>query len=118
MNRREYGAAAGKPQANPPKSVASTAAELCEASLAHLRAGRYLDVELCCRQALAAVAHLAGALGKPVWTFLPCVPDGRWLLGRADSPWHPTARLFRQSESREWDHLMRQAREALLEFVG
>ena len=43
-----------------------------------------------------SVAHLAGALGRPVWLLLPHVPDFRWLLGRDDSPWYPTLRLFRQ----------------------
>ena len=47
--------------------------------------------------------HLAGALGKPVWVLLPFVPDWRWLLDRDDSPWYPTARLFRQDESRTWE---------------
>lgn len=50
-----------------------------------------------------AVAHLAGALGKPVWLLLSYVPDWRWLLDRSDSPWYPTARLFRQDSSRSWD---------------
>ena len=42
------------------------------------------------------IAHLAGALGKPVWILLPYAADWRWLLDRDDSPWYPTARLFRQ----------------------
>jgi tetratricopeptide (TPR) repeat protein len=44
-----------------------------------------------------SIAHLAGSLGRPVWTMLHASPDWRWLLGRADSPWYPTMRLFRQS---------------------
>jgi tetratricopeptide (TPR) repeat protein len=49
-----------------------------------------------------AAAHLAGGLGVPVWVALAKVPDWRWLLGRADSPWYPTARLFRQEEAGRW----------------
>jgi tetratricopeptide (TPR) repeat protein len=49
-----------------------------------------------------AVAHLAGALGAPVWVALPFAPDWRWLLDREDSPWYPTMRLFRQSLGGGW----------------
>jgi hypothetical protein len=50
----------------------------------------------------SAVAHLAGALGVPVWMPLPRVCDWRWLVERSDSPWYPTMRLFRQSTLGEW----------------
>ncbi len=49
-----------------------------------------------------SVAHLAGALGKPTWVLLPYNPDWRWLLGRADSPWYPNMRLFRQKHIGAW----------------
>jgi FkbM family methyltransferase len=49
-----------------------------------------------------AVAHLAGALGLPVWIALPLSPDMRWGVGREDSPWYPTARLFRQERRAQW----------------
>lgn len=60
-----------------------------------------------------AVAHLAGALGKPVRVMLPHAPDWRWLLGRDDSPWYPTMRLLRQSRPDSWRDVVRQAAEQL-----
>ena len=60
-----------------------------------------------------SVAHLAGAMGKPVWILLPFLPDYRWLIGRGDSPWYPTARLFRQSEAGDWSTVFAQVRQAL-----
>lgn len=50
-----------------------------------------------------SVAHLAGAMGRPVWILLPRAPDWRWLLDRADTPWYPSVRLFRQQTVRRWD---------------
>jgi hypothetical protein len=49
-----------------------------------------------------SAGHLAGAMGKPVFIMLPYAPDWRWLLDRDDSPWYPSARLFRQSAARDW----------------
>lgn len=49
-----------------------------------------------------AVAHVAGALAKPVWTLIPFAPDWRWMLDREDSPWYPTMRLFRQPRPGDW----------------
>ncbi len=55
-----------------------------------------------------AVAHLAGAMAKPVWVLLEFAPAWRWLLGRSDSPWYPTMRLFRQSKRGDWEGVLAQ----------
>ncbi|MBN3814842.1 tetratricopeptide repeat-containing glycosyltransferase family protein, partial [Paraburkholderia sp. Ac-20347] len=60
-----------------------------------------------------SVAHLAGALGKPVWVLVPANGEWRWLEHRADSPWYPTARLFRQREVGDWRGAIDEVREAL-----
>jgi hypothetical protein len=63
-----------------------------------------------------SVAHLAGALGSPVWLLLPFAPDWRWLLGRADCPWYPTMRLFRQPQPGDWAAVVRQVEGELAGF--
>ena len=60
-----------------------------------------------------SIAHLAGALGKETWVLLPLYADWRWLTGRADSPWYPTARLFRQESRGNWQNIINQISKAL-----
>ena len=64
------------------------------------------------------LAHLAGALGRPVWTLLAFVPDMRWMLGRADTPWYPTMRLFRQPAPNDWAGVFRDVRRELAALLA
>jgi tetratricopeptide (TPR) repeat protein len=63
-----------------------------------------------------SIAHLAGALAKPVWILLPYAMDWRWLHEREDSPWYPAARLFRQSTPGDWDGVLARVAVALEDF--
>ena len=63
-----------------------------------------------------AVAHLAGALGKPVWTLLPFIPDWRWMLNRSDSPWYPSMTLFRQRKRGDWHSVFQEIRLTLTQY--
>lgn len=65
-----------------------------------------------------AVAHLAGALAKPLWLLLPFCPDWRWMLDRADCPWYPSARLFRQPRPGDWDSVIKGLCEALASLTA
>lgn len=66
-----------------------------------------------------SVAHLAGAMARPVWLLVPFIPDWRWLLDRTDSPWYPTMRLFRQDRAGEWGSVLGRVERALrLRFPG
>ena len=61
-----------------------------------------------------SVAHLAGAMNKPVWTLLPFNPDWRWMLTRNNTPWYPSMRLFRQTEPKSWTSVIEQVKTELL----
>jgi hypothetical protein len=65
-----------------------------------------------------AIVHLAGAMGRPVWIMLPKASDWRWLLERSDSPWYPTARLFRQATPGAWDPVIAAVAAALADELG
>jgi len=64
-----------------------------------------------------AVAHLAGALGRPTWTLLPYAADWRWRVHRTDSPWYGTMRLFRQQRAGgDWDHVLEEVSHCLFNY--
>jgi tetratricopeptide (TPR) repeat protein len=65
-----------------------------------------------------AVAHLAGAMGRPLWVLIPFAPDWRWTLNGEASPWYPAARLFRQSALGDWDAVIARVAEELDRFVA
>ena len=65
-----------------------------------------------------SIAHLAGALGLPLWLLIPDPPEYRWMLKRDDSPWYPTARLFRQRRRGDWPEVIGRVVSALGELVA
>jgi len=81
--------------------------------------GRFMDTAavMCSMDLIitvdTSIAHLAGALGKPVWVMLPYAADWRWMLNRDDSPWYPTMRLFRQTKSGDWQSVINNIMHAL-----
>ena len=85
------------------KDFSDTAALICEMDIV-------ISVD-------TSVAHLAGALGKPLWILLPFASDYRWMLDRIDSPWYPTATLFRQIEANNWENVLFSIQRSLESYV-
>jgi len=73
----------------------------------------HLDLVICVD---TSIAHVAGAIAKPVWVMLPSETDWRWLANREDSPWYPTMRLFRQKPPGDWPELIQRVAKALSAF--
>ena len=73
-----------------------------------------LDLVITCD---TSIAHLAGALARPVWLLLCTTPNWRWMLDREDSPWYPTMRIFRQREQGSWGEVVQQVKQALIPLL-
>ena len=98
----------------PPSNFVDIAPELV--SFDHT-AGAMANLDLVI-SSCTAPAHLAGALARPLWVVLPSLPDWRWFLARDDSPWYPTARLFRQDAPGDWTPVFARMREALAQLAA
>ncbi|HET6195663.1 MAG TPA: tetratricopeptide repeat protein, partial [Acetobacteraceae bacterium] len=98
----------------PPGAVADLSADITDFAET---AGAILNLDLVITVD-TAVAHLAGALNRPTWVMLPFSPDWRWMTGRADYPWYPSLRLFRQPSPGDWDSVIARVRTELAELVA
>jgi hypothetical protein len=108
-------------QADPERSeLTPRAAEVCDAytgsTCTLLTAEKINSVDLVITVD-TMMAHLAGAMGSPVWTLLPFACDWRWMLARTDSPWYPTMRLFRQPRPGDWASVIENVRQKLQDVV-
>jgi len=122
--REDFGAGSGDPRTTHGSEDARTAAPIVDlgsdVDTAH---GAFMDTAAIMKNldlvitSDTAVAHLAGALGVPVWVGLPFAADWRWLLGRSDSPWYPTMRLFRQKRRGDWQGVFEEIEAELREFA-
>jgi hypothetical protein len=65
-----------------------------------------------------SVAHLAGALGRPVWVMIPYIPDWRWMMAGNRTPWYPTVVLFRQKSPKDWQTVIAEIRVSLINAVA
>lgn len=88
-----------------PAEIAALGATDWRSADVHLLATRLMTLDLVITVD-TMVAHLAGALGRPVWTLLPADCDWRWMEGRSDSPWYPSMRLFRQRRAGRWQEVL------------